>query len=369
LTTATQSGCRITPTSNAEWIVPFSGTGGSAGYVVTANYGSQPRTGTLTFNGQTVTIQQAGSATQCATRPAGIVAWWRGEGNTLDQVNSLTGTAFGGGYSAGKIGAGISNSITSSAGAIAVRVPNSPLLALSQSMTVEGWVKLNGVGFTQRVIVTEQPSYDVQIDPDGVLYFSSWYPNADGTGYAGTFVESSSPLPVGQFVHFAGTLDHATGQMKMFINGTPVHEIVTAARPMSHPSVALHIARMNGVADELSIYNRALSSSEIAAIYAAGTAPTGPMGKCLAEAAPFSTITGRVTTSAGQALRNAAVTLTDAGGAKRTAVTSSFGVYTFNNVPAGSGYVLGVASKRYRFTPLTLNVSQNLTGIDFAGLE
>jgi hypothetical protein len=368
LTTATQSGCRMAPTSNADWIVPFSGTSGSAGFVVTANYGSQPRTGTLTFNGQTVTIQQAGANTACATRPAGLVGWWRGEGNTLDQVNSLNGATLGGGYSAGKIGAGISNSITSPGGAIAVRVPNSPLLALSQSLTVEGWIKVNAIGFTQRVVVTEQPSYDVQIDPEGVLYFSSWYPNPNGAGYVGTYVESY-PLPVGQFVHFAGTLDDATGEMKLYINGFLVKQITTAARPMSHPSVALHIARMNGVADELSIYSRALAASEIGAIYAAGIAPTGAAGKCLTAAAPPTSITGRVFSPFGQALRNVAVILTDSAGARRMATTSSFGVYTFENVPAGTNYTMNVPSKRYRFNPRTMDIAGNLTNIDFFGLE
>lgn len=368
LTAPTQSGCRMMPASNADWIVPFAGTGGSAGYVVAANYDSQPRTGTLTFQGQTVTIEQAGSATQCATRPSGLVAWWRGEGNPLDQVNSLTGNTLGGGYSAGKIGAGISNSITSPAGAIAVRVPNSPLLALSQSMTVEGWIKLNGLGFTQRVIVTEQPSYDFQINPSGVLYFVSWYPNPNGPGYAATAVESS-PLPIGQFVHFAGTLDDATGQMKMYINGVPVQEIITPNRPMSHPSVALHLARMNGVADEISIYDRALSASEISAIHAAGTEPSGAAGKCLTAAAPLASISGQVLTSAGQGLRNATVTLTDPTGAKRTAITSSLGFYTFDDIAVGSSYVVGVSSKRYRFTPRTLDFAGNLTNVDFTGQE
>jgi hypothetical protein len=84
----------------------------------------------------------------------------------------------------------------------------------------------------------------------------------------------------------------------------------------------------------------------------------------------FASITGRVFTPAGAALRNAQVTLIDPQGARSIATTSSFGVYTFTNVPTGAGtYTMTVASKRYRFSPKTLTVGGNLTAIDFVGLE
>jgi cytochrome c peroxidase len=88
-----------------------------------------------------------------------------------------------------------------------------------------------------------------------------------------------------------------------------------------------------------------------------------------AFAVPTASITGRVTTPSGQGLRNAVVTLTDSAGVRRTATTSSFGIYQFADVSAGPGFTMGVASKRYRFAPRTFDLSANLTGMDFAGLE
>jgi uncharacterized delta-60 repeat protein len=80
-------------------------------------------------------------------------------------------------------------------------------------------------------------------------------------------------------------------------------------------------------------------------------------------------VSGRVTTPGGQALRNATVVMTNAQGVTRMATTSSFGIYLFEDVPAGSNYTLSVRSKRYRFSPRILNVNGTLTGVDLVGLE
>jgi hypothetical protein len=82
----------------------------------------------------------------------------------------------------------------------------------------------------------------------------------------------------------------------------------------------------------------------------------------------ISTITGRVLTPSLISVRNAVVTLIDSTGSRRTATTSSFGVYAFAGVPHGAGYTLTVSSKRYRFAPNQFAVSGNAT-IDLVGLE
>jgi uncharacterized delta-60 repeat protein len=80
-------------------------------------------------------------------------------------------------------------------------------------------------------------------------------------------------------------------------------------------------------------------------------------------------VSGRATTPAGQGVRNAIVVLTDALGVTRTATTSSFGVYSFENVPPGLNYTLTVRSRRYRFAPLTVQINGSLSAIDLVGLE
>jgi len=75
------------------------------------------------------------------------------------------------------------------------------------------------------------------------------------------------------------------------------------------------------------------------------------------------------TTPAGLGLRNAVVTIIDPAGVRRNATTSSFGLYSFDNIVPGQTYILTVASKRFRFTPLMMPINGSLTSVDFAGLE
>ena len=74
---------------------------------------------------------------------------------------------------------------------------------------------------------------------------------------------------------------------------------------------------------------------------------------------------GRVTTSGGVAIANAVVTMTDTGGNVRSALTSSFGYYQFDNVQTGQTYTFAVSKKSYSFTPQMVMVNGQLTNLDF----
>ncbi len=83
----------------------------------------------------------------------------------------------------------------------------------------------------------------------------------------------------------------------------------------------------------------------------------------------FATVVGRVLTSDGRGLRNATVSITDSQGVSRTATTSSFGSFSFDNVSIGGTYTFRVSSRLYRLSPQTMQVNGNLTLPDFVGLE
>lgn len=80
-------------------------------------------------------------------------------------------------------------------------------------------------------------------------------------------------------------------------------------------------------------------------------------------------VSGRVLTPGGVGLRNAVVSMTDTNGLRRTATTSSFGVYQFDNVITGQSFTISVSSKRYRFAPQAIPINGTLTNVDFVGLE
>ena len=95
----------------------------------------------------------------------------------------------------------------------------------------------------------------------------------------------------------------------------------------------------------------------------------GGWGIEIRTTAPVATISGRVFTPTGLGLRNAVVSLTDSQGIRRTATTSSFGVYSFDNVAIDGTYIIGVSSKRFRFATRTLDVTGSMANVDFVGLE
>jgi uncharacterized repeat protein (TIGR01451 family) len=79
-------------------------------------------------------------------------------------------------------------------------------------------------------------------------------------------------------------------------------------------------------------------------------------------------ISGRVMGPDGRALRGARVTAVNSDGVPVTVLTSSLGYYTFEDVEPAT-YILSVASKRYRFDPRPVSVTDSLTNVDFVGIE
>jgi len=81
------------------------------------------------------------------------------------------------------------------------------------------------------------------------------------------------------------------------------------------------------------------------------------------------TVSGRVLTADGRGLARNYVILTDSQGNSRTAMTSTFGYFRFDEVQAGETYVLSVSTKRYQFAPQIVSVNDSITGLDFRALE
>ena len=280
----TQAGCRPPATTSDSWLSAAPTDTGAVRYVVAANYGSQPRTGTINIPGHTIIIQQSASNTACVVSPPGLVAWWRGEGNALDQtgVNNgivLDNTAF----RSGKVGAGFFGNYSVADGSIIAEIPDSSSLALTRSMTFEGWLKVDSYHLYGGTVIERRTtdshsvgSYEIRVASDGRLHFTIWHTASSGIGTV-----SRDPLPIGQFVHFAISLDDETREAKTYINGNIVRQATITQRPNNISRAKIRLGRINGITDELSVYNRAINASEIQAIYNAGTALTGAAGKCL----------------------------------------------------------------------------------------
>ena len=84
---------------------------------------------------------------------------------------------------------------------------------------------------------------------------------------------------------------------------------------------------------------------------------------------PFADVDGRVITSDGRGLRNAIVSITDSNNNVRTATTSSFGFFSFDNVPTRQMFVFRISSRLFRFQLRNVQIDGNLTLPNFVGLE
>lgn len=100
------------------------------------------------------------------------------------------------------------------------------------------------------------------------------------------------------------------------------------------------------------IFGRAL------ALNGAVTLDTNDVTRCnFVPTAAVVNLGGRVTNANGSGISSAAITMTDGGGSVRTAYTSSFGYYNFEDVAVGQTVILTVSHKRYDFPEPTLVIA------------
>ncbi|MEP7037147.1 MAG: carboxypeptidase-like regulatory domain-containing protein, partial [Acidobacteriota bacterium] len=128
------------------------------------------------------------------------------------------------------------------------------------------------------------------------------------------------------------SINAGTGLQSLTVVGTPVNVVVTipAFTPGTFNPVTVTFTPVNpALAVDFNL--RAASSTQSVFIHVrCGTVTT---------AAPVS-IGGRVMTMSGRGIANVRLTLTDANGQVRTARTTSFGYYHFDDVRAGETYIL-----------------------------
>lgn len=213
----------------------------------------------------------------CVSCPSGVIAWWPGAGDALDQAGTNNGTLRGAvTFVPGQVGQCFSfDGISAS-----VLVPDAPALRFTNAMTIEAWIYPKALGGTPREIVSKyfggsgnQLSYTTSIDTSGRPYVIL---SNDGRTTAANvdYVQLISPdtVPTGQWTHFAATYDGAS--LKLYLNGALEAQTAWTGGifPGNAPLVigeAYYQSLFNGMIDEPTVYNRALSADEIQSIYGA----------------------------------------------------------------------------------------------------
>ena len=280
----------VVPTDSQEYL---------AGATVTVldNSGGLAKTGYL-FNGWNTAADGSGTSYQPGATfsyagpvtlyakwsvptapPNGLVSWWRGEGTATDTQGRNNGTLQGGAtYIPGLVGQAFN---FDNATAQYVSVPSSSFLNIYGTHSVSFWVKLTTLPPASKAyyVVSKWTNAaehkQININADGKVFYYLF-----GTT-AGSGVSSTAALQTGVWTHVAATYDGAA--MKIYINGalsasTPANNDVGDSNGTlylgNNPQIAATNsgANFNGQLDELGWFNSALSVSEIANIYNAGSA-------------------------------------------------------------------------------------------------
>jgi Concanavalin A-like lectin/glucanases superfamily/Domain of unknown function (DUF1929)/Bacterial Ig domain/Purple acid Phosphatase, N-terminal domain len=207
-----------------------------------------------------VTVANAG--------PAGLVAAYgfnEGGGSTVGDASGggANGTLTGGSWStAGKNGGAVSFNGTSGW----VTVPDTAALHLARGMTVEAWVRPAANSGWRSVLTKERGG--------GLSYALYGYAGASkppgvygNTGGSDAGASAGSALPLSTWTHLAGTFDGST--LRMYVNGAQVAtqalsgSLVSSTAPLRIGGNSVWGEYFSGLVDDVRIYNRALSGTEI----------------------------------------------------------------------------------------------------------
>lgn len=229
---------------------------------------------------------------------AGVVAYWRFENGTADTAavgsgtildysgSGLNGTPIGGPLYRANVAinpipqTGQSNTLSMDFNGTNQRVsiPDNALFQLTHSLTLEADI------YVRSTPPPGAPPAQILFRGDDRVGLDPYFLALTGDNVAFSVQNASNqsaaaiaPLPgLDKWIHVAGTLDDATGNMRLYINGNLAKSLVTSVRPMAtldaaaNPGLgignlqsATYSEYFNGLIDEVRISDQALSPSQL----------------------------------------------------------------------------------------------------------
>lgn len=225
------------------------------------------------------------NAANCVIPPDGLVSWWKGEANALDNEGVNDGLLEGSiGFAPGEVG----QSFLFNTANADVKIPASPSINVGNSagFTLEAWIYPSNVLALGPLFEWNNGSggwgvhFYVGAGGPGTLYANV----VDNGGHWHQISSASGVVLPNVFQHVALTYSKNTGEATIYLNGT-VAKQTNLGIFTPHTTFDLYLGRrrpggadaytFSGLLDEPSLYNRVLTQGEIQAIYNANDA-----GKC-----------------------------------------------------------------------------------------
>ena len=226
----------------------------------------------------------------CISPPLNLVAWWSGDGHPNDIQGTNNGTFSAATYASGKVNQAFSLNGSSAF----VEIPDTPSVSIAGAISIDAWINPTTTVAFQTILSkydspANQLSYILGVNAGGGLRFVV-YQTGDGSISRGVDTASGF-VPTGTFTHVAATFDPATQAIKIYVNGVDTNAALiagsTSVFAIFDSTAAVRIGDVvnsgggpvlfAGLIDEVDLFNRALSASEVQAIYNAGTPPPANM--------------------------------------------------------------------------------------------
>ncbi|MFH1725968.1 MAG: LamG domain-containing protein, partial [Elusimicrobiota bacterium] len=210
----------------------------------------------------------------CATPPSGMVSWWTGDGDATDFWDGNNGTLMNGaGFGDGKVSQAFSLDGTDDY----VELPlGDNLPSGSEPFTLAMWVYPRNIG--QQAFFTRGELGNNR------LFALAHYPAGGGlrVNHYANDLQTSKTLENGRWYHLVVT--YSGSVTKLYVDGANVGSRNSGAINLQNTFTRIGDYRdgfygaFDGLIDEVSMYDRALSAAEIQTVHEAGSA-----GKCRPE--------------------------------------------------------------------------------------
>ncbi len=231
------------------------------------------------------------ACSKCVTPPLGLVAWWpldETAGTAAQEIVSANDGQDASLTAPTKVAGAVANARSYNGTSAVTRVPDNPKLDLGTgNLTLDAWVRSSTTTGTQGIVekrlLAPDRGYALYLKQGKLAFLLG-----DGSTSTEYWASTANPVADGNWHHVAATEDRSGGATgtQLYVDGSPVAVfpafassntllnteklVIGAQEPAGAPT-----GWFNGQIDEVEIFTRALTATEVAGVWGAGAA-----GKC-----------------------------------------------------------------------------------------